>query len=158
MGAASERHLYAADDDRHVAVCLAYAVAVYNDRAVGAVPHFAAGRIVVVGALFLCRSIVADHGIYIAAGHKKAELRSAEALERLAAFVVRLRQHRHKKAVCLKHTAYKGCTEGRMVHIGVAADIYEVGHILPFLPNFFGSYRQKFNFFFFHSYLFLIYI
>ena len=134
---APQRRFQSAKDDRHVSVRLPDAVAVDNDCTVGTVSHFSAGGIVVVIASALGCCIMRNHGVDVACRNEESESGSAEPLEIIRRFVVRLAQHRHAEALCLQHARNDRRAERRMVYICISADIHKVrlfpaarGHIL----------------------------
>ena len=131
VGEAAERGLQAADDDGHVAVGLADAIAVHDGGAVGAVSHLATRRVVVVGALALGGGVVGHHGVDVARRYQKAQTRSAVLLEGFGAPVIGLGQNGHAEALGLQHTGDNGHAKGGVIHVGVTRYVYEVGTIPP---------------------------
>ena len=126
MRKTAQRRLDAAEDDRNIAVCLADTIGIDDGGAIGAQPRFAAGGIVVVGALFLRGGVMRDHGVDIARADEEAEARTPECAERLRRAEVRLRQKADAKACVLQHARDDRRAEGRVIHIGVAVDVDKI--------------------------------
>ena len=103
MREAPQRSLHAADDDRHVAIRLADAVAVGDRRPVGAVSRLAAGRVYVLVARPFGHGVVVDHAVDYARADKKPQPRTAEPREVLRRVPVGLRQDAHAVARAFQH-------------------------------------------------------
>ena len=67
-----------------------------------------------------------DHGIHVPGAYKKTEPRLAQNSNALLILPVRLRNHTYLIAVSLQNTADDGVSKGRMIHVGVPADIDEI--------------------------------
>ena len=143
MAEAAQARLHAANEDRYIAVRLPDAVAVHHHRAIRAHACLAAGGISVIVAALLGHGIVVDHAVDHAGGHQEAQARLAEALEGALVLPVRQAEHRHPVAGLLQHAADDGVPEGRVIHIGLANDIYEIRRIPAALAAFFQGHREK---------------
>ena len=133
---AAQRSLDAADGDGHVGICLANAVAIDDRRAVGAPAGLAAGGIGVLAARLLRGGVVVDHRVDDAGGDQEADLRPAKPAEVLAGVPVRLRQHRHAIAGAFEHARDDRQPKRRMIDVGVAGHIDEVGRVPAALAHF----------------------
>ncbi len=111
MSEAAKRRFKAADEDRHVAVSLADAVAVNDERTVGTLARDASGRVVVVVATLLCDGVVRDHGVDISRGNEKSETRTTEFFEIIDAFPVGLSENGAEKARVLENASDDSGTE-----------------------------------------------
>ena len=129
MRKAAERGFQTAEDDGHVAVCLADAVGIDDDRAVGAFAHHAARGVIVEGTVLFGGGIMRDHAVDIPRGHKEAEARLAVLAECVAGAEVGLGEDCHAVACVLQHARNDGNAEGRVVDVSVARDVNEVGAI-----------------------------
>ena len=135
--------LDAADDNRHVAVRFADAVAVDDHGAVGTPARPAAGGIPVVAASLLSGGIMRDHRIDVARVDEEAQPRAAERLERRAAFPVGLRENRYAEARRLKNAGDDRRAERGVIDVRVAGDEYEIGRVPAAGAHVRGAYRQK---------------
>ena len=126
MRHAPQARLDAADDDRHIGIELAQAVAVDDRRAFRPVAGLAARRIRVLMADLLGRRELVEQRIHVACRDEEAEPRLAEAVEILRTVPVRLRDDADLVAVLLEQAADDGRAEARMVDVGVARDEDEV--------------------------------
>ena len=116
----------AADEDGDVLVGLADQVAVDHGGVVGPLAHDAAGGEGVGLAPVLGDGVMVHHGIHIAAGHQEAQPGPAVDADGLGVLPVGLGDDADAVAVAFQHPADDGVAEGRMIHIGVADDIYEI--------------------------------
>ena len=66
------------------------------------------------------------HRVDITRGNEEAESWSAESLEVLAIFVIRLREDGNSEALRLKHTGDNGHAKGRMIDVRVTRYIYKI--------------------------------
>ena len=100
----AQRCFQSSENDRHITERLTDAVAVDDDGAVGTIAHLSAGRVVVIASFAFGRSIMCDHRVDVASRDEKSESGSAEALEIIGRFIVRLTQHGNTVALCLQYT------------------------------------------------------
>ena len=82
-----------------------------------------------------------DHRVNVAGGHQKAQPRLTEFHKRFVARPVGLRYHADLIAVGFQHACDDRRAEGRMIDVGVAADIDEIGLRPAALFHFFTGYR-----------------
>ena len=117
------------DDDGHVAIRLADAVAVDDSRAIGAQSRLPAGRVKIPAALLFGGGVVGHHRVDIAGCHKKSQPRAAVGTEGIAGLVIGLCKDGNAIARVLKHAGNDGNTKGRMIHIGIARDVNKIRRI-----------------------------
>ena len=101
VGNAAQAAFNATQDDGHVFVGFAAALAIDNGGAVGALAADIAGGVGVVTADFAVRRVAVDHGVHVARCHTPKQIGFAQGLERLGAGPVRLGDDAHTKALCL---------------------------------------------------------
>ena len=117
----------AADDNWRALIGLPDQVAVDNDRVIGPFADSATGGIGVLMASLFCHCIMVDHGVHIAGGDEEAKTRLAVNLYALRVAPVGLADQSNAVATGLQQAADDRGAEARVVHIGVAADVDEVG-------------------------------
>ena len=83
------------------------------------------------------------HGVHISGAHEEAETRSSENLDALFVLPVRLGDDPDLVSVGFQHTADDCGTEGRMVHIGVSANIDEIALVPASFFHICPAYREK---------------
>ena len=83
------------------------------------------------------------HGVHVSGTHKEAEARSSENLNALFVLPVRLGDDPDLVSVGFQHTADDRGTEGRVVHIGVPANIDEVTLVPASFFHICPAYREK---------------
>ena len=143
MGKPPERRFQPADDDGHVSVGLADAVAVDDGGTVRPQSRLASGGVEILAPAFFGGGVVGHHGVDIAGADQKAQPRPAEFFEIVGGAPVRLGEHGDEKSVLLQHPGDDGRAEGRMIHISVAGDVDKIGYLPTGFADFFGSYGQK---------------
>ena len=143
MRKASCRRLDTADDDRHVAVRLADAIAVHDDRAVGAFSRLAAGGICVLAPSFERNGIMRHHRVDVAAVDHKGKTGLAEAFEIGCIAPVGLRYHAYGESRVLQHPADDGSAERRVIDIGIAGHNDKVGTLNAARSRLGGSNRHE---------------
>ena len=89
----------AADQNGNILVGLADQIAVNHSSIIGPLAHFAAGGEGVSFAAVLGDRIVIDHGVHIAAGNQEAQTGTAEYVDGLGIFPVRLGDNAYGIAV-----------------------------------------------------------
>ena len=123
---AAEACLDAADDDGCLFIGPADEVAVDGHGIVRPLSHHAAGR-EGVGLTALFRDgVVVDHRVHVSAGDEKAEPRLTEGGDGRRVPPVRLGEDADLIACVLQHARDDGVTEGGVIDIGVADDVYKV--------------------------------
>ena len=85
----------------------------------------------------LGNGIVIHHGVHVAAGHQKPQPGTSEYVDGSGIFPVRLRNDANAVAIVFQNPADDGVTEGGVVYIGIADDIYEVTAFPAPLRHFF---------------------
>src|SRR5690606_31711146 len=129
MGDPAQAGFDAADQDWHVVPGLAAALAVDDDGPVRAFATFIVGGIGVVVTQFAVGGVAVDHGIHVARGHRKKQIRFAQNLERLGAVPVRLGDDANPKSLIFQQPADHRHAEAGVIHIGVAADDDDVAAV-----------------------------
>jgi hypothetical protein len=119
VGDAAERRLDAADDDRDVAVGLAGALGVDDDRAVGPLAGQPAGGIGVIRPHPSIGGVPVDHGVHVAGGDPEEQVGPPERLEGLGAGPVGLADDPDPEALGLQDAADDGHAEAGVVDVGV---------------------------------------
>ena len=143
MREAAERSLHAADGDGNIAVGLANQAAIDIDRAIRPLGRLAAGGIYVGGTAALGSGIMVHHAVNHAGGDEKTIIGTAEALEIIRIFPIRLGEHRDVIACGLERADNDGCAEGRMIHICVAADVDKIRRVPAALAHIGNGCRRE---------------
>ena len=117
-----EARLNAADDDGHIGIELAQAIAVDDRRALRPVAGAAARRIRILMADFLGRRELVEQRIHIARGNKEPQPRLSQAVEVLGGMPVWLGNDTNLIPMFLEETADDGRTEARVIDIGIPRD------------------------------------
>ncbi len=129
VGDATQAGLYAADDQRHIAVGLPQALAVDDHCPVGAFVAHIARCVGIVIAPFAVGGIAVDHGVHIAGGHTEEEIRSAQHLEGLGTVPLGLGDYPHPEPLGLEHATDHRHTKTGVVHVGVTGDDDDVAAV-----------------------------
>ena len=120
MRNAPQRALDTAQDDGHVAIRFAAALAVHNGCTVGPLAARIPCGIGIVSADLAVSRVPVDHGIHVARRHAKKQVGPAQGLERVCALPIRLRQNAHPETLHFQHAPDHGHAKAGMVDIGVA--------------------------------------
>ena len=143
MRDAAQAAFNAAEDDRHILVGFAAALAVDDRRAVRSLATGIARRVRVVAAdLAICR-VAVDHRIHVARGDAEEQIRFAQRLERIGALPVRLRNDADPEALGLQHAADHRHAEAGMIDVGVAGHHDDVAAVPSELVHFRPAHRQE---------------
>ena len=134
---------HAADGDRNIAECLTDQVAVYNQRAVGALGALAAWGVHVGRTALFRGGIVIDHAVNHAGGNEEAVIRPAKTLEVRGVLPVRLSENGYAVTGSLKRTGNDGRTKGGMIDICVADDIDKIRRVPAALGHVLCCCRRK---------------
>ena len=78
-------------------------------------------------AALFCHCIVIDHGVHVAGGDEETQTGLAVNLHTFRVAPVGLTDQGDAVAAGLQQAADDGCAEARVVHVGVTADVDEVG-------------------------------
>ena len=89
--------------------------------------------------------VTVDHGIHVAGGHAKEQVRLAQHLERIGTLPVRLSDDTDAKALSLQHAAYHRHAKAGMVHIGIAGHDDDVAAVPAECRHLLPRGRQKFG-------------
>ena len=143
MREAAERSLHAADGDGNIAVGLANQAAIDIDRAIRPLGRLAAGGIHIGGTAALGGGIMVHHAVNHAGGDEKTIVGTAEALEIIRIFPIRLGEHRDVIARGLERADNDGRAEGRMIHICVAADVDKIRRVPAALAHIGNGCRRE---------------
>ena len=119
MGNPAQARLDAANDNWHIFVGLPQPLTVNRHGSVGALARRIPGGVRVVVTPFLVRGVVIDHGVHVAGGHTKEQIRPAQSLERLSRAPVRLRNHADPKTLRLQHAADDGHAKAGVINVAV---------------------------------------
>ena len=126
MGKPAEAGLDAANEDGDVLIESADQIAVDHGGVVRALAHYAAGGKGIGLAAVLADGVVVYHRVHIAAGNQKAQPRSAENIDGLGIFPIRLGNNAHGIAGVLQHTADNGVAKGGVIYISVTDHVDEI--------------------------------
>ena len=145
MRDAAQRAFDAAQNDGHVVLRFAAALAVDNGGAVGALAADVAGGVGVVAADFAVRRVAVDHGVHVARRHAPEQIGFAQRLERLGALPVGLGDDADAKTLVFQHAANHRHAKAGVVDIGVAGDQNDVAAVPAQRGHFGAAHRQKFG-------------
>ncbi len=122
MGDAAQAGFDAADDQWHLPVGFAQALAVDDHRPIGSLVAGVARRIGVVIAPFAIGGIAIDHGVHIAGGDAEEQVGLAQGLEVVCRGPVRLGDDAHPEALRLQQTPDHRHAKAGVIDIGVTGD------------------------------------
>ncbi|OQC11580.1 MAG: hypothetical protein BWX79_01251 [Alphaproteobacteria bacterium ADurb.Bin100] len=133
----------ATQDQRHVVIGLAAALAVDDGCAIRSLAAHVAGRVGVVAADLAVRGVAVDHRIHVPGGHAPEQVGFAQGLEGFGAVPVGLGDDADAKALRLQHPADHGHAEAGVVHIGVARDQDDVTAVPAESVHLRAAHRQE---------------
>ena len=111
--------LDASYDDRHVWIGFPATLGINNDRPVGPAPTNVTWRIGIVMANFLIRCVTINHGIHVARGNPKIEIRLSQDRKFFRPPPLGLRDDTNPETLRFQHPANNGHAEAGVIHIGI---------------------------------------
>ena len=120
VGDTAQTRLDTADDDGRIRKCLARALCVDDDGAVGSLATLAAGCVRVVGPQTAIARVAIDHRIHVSRGDAEEQIRSSERRERYGRLPIGLRDDADAEALRFEQATDDRHAETRVVDVRVA--------------------------------------
>ena len=143
VGKAAKRCFQTAQNDRDIRPFPPRCLRINDDSAIRAQSGTLARRIPVFAPAAFGGRIMCDHRINVAGRDKHAQTRFREWDPDICAMRFRLAEHTDPIAFPFQNAADDGCAKGRMIYIGVSADVEEIIIIPAACCHFFVGYRQE---------------
>ena len=129
--------------DGRLFISFSYALAVHDNRSIGAMVRFAIGGIGVIVAPFSVCGVAIDHGVHVARRHAEKQSGLSKAFEILAIMPIRLSNDANPKALRFEHAAYHSHAKTGVIYVGVARHDDDVTRIPAQLVHFGPRCRKK---------------
>ena len=142
MRDAAQARLDAANDDGHIGIGFARALAVDDDTTIGPLAAFAFRGIGIIAADTPVRSVAIHHRIHVACTHAEKQFRPTQYLERISAVPVRLRDDANAEALRFQQAPDDGHAETGMIDVGITGDDDDVAFVPAERLHFRARHRQ----------------